>query len=167
MRFQADMRAALGWRWTEGATFDARLEFGRQLLDAHGLGSEAAWSAEDELLPGGHAQTYDLTHLVRAVLGDALVTSLEGVYAMLVVNHSPDGGSLHVGGAAADPWTGPFGAGGGPLVVAPEGAALLASRAAAWPVDQAARNLRLEAVGGDVQYSLAVVGVAPGPGSSA
>lgn len=166
MSFQAEMRAALGWRWSEGATFDARLDFARQVLDRDGLGSAAAWSAEGELLPDGHARTYDLTYLVRAVLGDALVTPLAGVYALLIVNHSADGGSLWVGGAASDPWIGPFGAGGGPLCVAPEGAALLASRAAPWPVDQARRNLRLEALGGDVQYSVALIGIAPGPGSS-
>ncbi len=166
MSFQAEMRAALGWRWTEGATFDARLDYARQWLDEHTFGAEAAWSVEHATLPGGHTQTYDLTHLVRYVLGDVLVTALAGVHAMLIVNHSPDGGSLHVGGAGADAWWAPFAAAGGQLVVAPDGAALLASRAAPWPVDQANRNLRLEAIGGDVQYSLALLGVGPGAPSA-
>ncbi len=163
MRFQAEIRAALGWRWSDGATFDARLDYARQWRDEHGTGCEAAWSAEHETLPDGHYVTLDLANLVRNVLGDMLVTSLSGVHVLLVVNHAPDGGVLHVGGAASNAWRGPLGD--GPLAVAPDGALLLATRAVPWPVEAAHRNLQLAAADGDVQYSIALLGITPGAAS--
>lgn len=164
MSFQAEIRTLIGWRWSDGATYDARLDYARQWLDAHAAGAEAAWLTERQPLGNGQSVAFDLTYLVRDVLGDKLVTAFAGVHVLLMVNHAPDGGTLCVGGAEADAWNAPFGA--GPLIVAPDGAAMLASRAAPWPVDHARRNLRLAAAGGDVQYSLALLGMMSGSGSS-
>ena len=166
MSFQGELQASLGWRWSDGATFDARLDYVRALPGAGSLPG-AAWLAERRTLVNGQAVIYDLTCLMRQVLGDSHVTTLAGVYALLVVNHTVDGGSLRLGGAESDAWSEPFAADSGQLAVPPDGTALLASRATPWPVDQANRHLRLAAADGDVEYSLALLGIVPGPGSSA
>ncbi len=163
MSFHAEILASLGWRWTDGATFDARLDFARTLLAETGLA--ATWLAERHALGSGESETHDLTYLTRQVLGDRLVTAFVGIQALLIVHHLAEGGVLRMGEGGPDAWLAPFGA--GPLSIGPDGAALLASRAAPWPVDGGHRNLRLAAHGGEVQYSIALLGVTAGAGSGA
>ncbi len=164
MSFEAEVRSSIGWRWSEGATFDDRLEYVRQWLEAEATGSEAAWVIENRLIEEGQSVTFDLTYLERDVLGDVLVTSLAEVNALLIINHAADGGQLYVGGADVDAWDAPLD--GGRLIVAPDGAVMLASRTAPWPVSGSHRNLRLTASGGDVMVSIALMGAAPGSSSS-
>ena len=76
----------------------------------------------------------------------------------MVVNESTDGGELLVGGATTDRWVEPFGAAGDGVVVPADSAVLLSSRQSGWPVDEPSRNLRIAASGGDVTYSIAIVG---------
>jgi hypothetical protein len=154
----------MGWRWSDGATFDDRLEYVRQWLEAEATGSEAAWLISNQLLQDGQSVTFDLGYLERDVLGDILITSLSEVSAVLLINHAADGGQLYVGGADVDAWDAPLD--GGRLIVAPDGAVMLASRAAPWPVDGSHHNLRLAASGGDVMYSIALMGATPVSSSS-
>ncbi len=164
MSFRAEVRSSMGWRWSDGATFDGRLEYARQWLEAEATGCEAAWVIENRLIQNGQSVTFDLTYLERDVLGDVLVASLAELNALLIINHAADGGQLHVGGADVDGWDAPLD--GGRLIVAPDGAVMLASRTAPWPVDGSHRNLRLTASGGDVVYSIALMGAMPGASSS-
>ncbi len=164
MSFQAEVRSSMGWRWSDGATFDDRLEYVRQWLEVETTGAEAAWLAEDQLLATGQSILVDLTCLERNVLGDILITSLSEVATLLIVNHAADGGRLYIGGSPIDPWDAPLD--GGRLIVPPNGAVMLAGRTFAWPVDSSHRNLQLAAAGGDVKYSIAVIGATPSSSSS-
>ena len=80
------------------------------------------------------------------------------VKALLVINESTSVGELVVGNAATDPWSEPFGADGDLIAAPPDSPILLANRQEGWEVDNANRNLKLAAAGGDVTYSIAIVG---------
>ena len=159
MTFKSELRASLGWDWNDGAVDNDRLDHTRQLLEGNGDGqAEAVWHAANQTLLDGAAVTLDLTALHRTILGDDHVLTLLKVKALLIVNHNAAGGSLVVGGAAANEWSAPFGAAGDQLVVPPDSPLLIGNRTAGWPVDSAHRNLKLAAAGGAVTYSIAILG---------
>jgi hypothetical protein len=159
MTFRAEIIAAIGWDWNEGAVDNDRLDYARQLLLGNGDNqAEAVWHAENQTLLEGASVTLDLTALARTVLGDTNTLTLLTVKALLVVNEGAAGGHLLVGGAASDEWSAPFGADGDQAAVPPDSPLLLANRKAGWPVDLANRKLKLAAVGGNVSYSIAIVG---------
>ena len=77
MSFKAEIKASLGWNWSDGATDNARLDFARQLLDGNGDDeAEAVWHIEDQTLLDGASTTLDLTALTRNVLGDLHTVTL-------------------------------------------------------------------------------------------
>ena len=159
MAMKAQIKASLGWDWDDGVRDSGRLEYARTLLDGNGDNqAEAVWHVENRTLAAGESDTFDLAALERAVLGTTLTVSLTAVKALLIVNESTDGGQLLVGDAAADQWSEPFGADGDCAIVPADSALLLCDRQSGWPVDSAARNLRIAASGGDVTYSLAIIG---------
>lgn len=169
MGIKAEIRASLGWKWDDGALLNDRLEYAAQLLDGTGTNqAEAAWLAEGQTLLDAGATTHDLTYLTRTLLGDTHVTTLLTVRAVLLLNHSTSAGTLIVGGAASNAWSAPFADSSDKLEVPPDGVALLTTRAAGWTVDASHCNLKLAASGGDVDYSIAVIGnlTASGSGSS-
>ena len=63
-----------------------------------------------------------------------------------------------VGAAASDQWSEPFGADGDQIEVPPDSPVLLSNRQTGWTVDASNKNLKLSAVGGDVDYAIAIVG---------
>ena len=66
MSFKAEIKASLGWNWSDGATDNARLDFARQLLDGNGDDeAEAVWHIEDQTLVDGTSTTLDLTALAQ------------------------------------------------------------------------------------------------------
>jgi len=159
MTFKAEIKAALGWDWNEGAVDNGRLDYARQLLLGHGEGqAEAVWHAEDCTLLAGESLTLDLTALQRTVLGDTHTVTLLSVKALLVLSASSSTGTLMVGDAATDPWSGPFATADTRLAVPADSSALLSNRPSGWNVDDTHKNLSLTAVGGDVTYSIAIVG---------
>jgi len=169
MSFKTDVRASAGWNWSDGAVDSGRLDYARQLLEGNGDDqAEAVWHAEDHVLLDGHSVALDLTNLTRTVLENLHTVTFVKVRALLVVNLATGAGELIVGGAATDEWSAPFGFDGDQVRVPPDSPMLLANRQRGWDVDDSHKNLKLTASGGDVTYSIAVVGnlTASGSGSS-
>jgi len=159
MTFKAQIKASLGWDWNEGIRDNGRLEYAKALSTGSGDNqAEAVWYLEHQVLAVGAACTYDLTALGRVVLGMNYATAFTTIKALLVTNESTDGGELLVGGAASNPWSEPFGGDGDRVLVPADSAMLLSNRQSGWPADATARNLRIAASGGDVTYSIAIVG---------
>ncbi len=169
MTFKAQIEASLGWNWNDAAVYDKRLDYAKQLLDGNGDNqAEAAWHLDDQVLLDAASTTLDLTSLSRDALGDSYIVTLLSVKSLLIVNQNTTAGNLLVGNAAANEWSEPFGAAGDQIVVPPDSPLLLANRRTGWSVDDANKNLKLAASGGDVTYSIAIVGTitASGSGSS-
>jgi hypothetical protein len=159
MSFKAEICLAVGWVWNEGAVEKGRLSYAERLSSGNGPAqAEAVWYAKDQTLPDAESITLDLTDLTRTVFGDTVAVAFLTVKALLVVNLATSGGELLLGGAAADEWSEPFGADGDQIVVPLDSPMLLANRQAGWDVDETNRNLKLAAVGGEVTYSIAIVG---------
>jgi len=166
MSFKAEVKASLGWNWSEGAVDNGRLDYARQLLSGNGDDqAEAVWHVERQTLPDAASVELDLTDLCRTIFGDVLSVTLVAVKALLLVNESTTGATLLLGGEATDEWSAPFGADGDQINVPPQGALLLTNRGTGWAVDASHRNLKLAADGGDVTYSLAIVGTITAAGS--
>jgi hypothetical protein len=160
MAFQGQIKAYLGWEWDDGAKDASNLSVNDTWADGVGVNqAEAVWHKEDVELLNAASTTYDLTALVRSVIGDTThVTSLVSVNAILIVNQSTSGGELVIGGAAANEWSEPFGADGDKVKVPLDSPLLLGNRRCGWEVDDSNKNLKLLAQGGDVTYSIAIIG---------
>jgi hypothetical protein len=166
MSFKAEVKVSVGWNWSEGVVDNDRLAYAQRLLDGNGENqAEAVWHAENQTLLEAASTTLDLTSLTRTILADTHTVTFLTVKALLIVNQSSSGGQLLVGGAAGDEWSEPFGADGDQVIVPPDSPLLLANRQTGWNVDDANKNLKLAAGGGDVTYSIAVVGTTTAPGS--
>jgi len=166
MGFKAEVKAWVGWNWSDGAVDSQRLDYAGRLLDGNGDNqAEAVWHAENQTLADAASTTLDLTALTRTILGDLHTVTFLKVKALLIVNQGTSGGRLLVGGAAADEWSEPFGADGDQIAVPLDSPLLLTNRQAGWNVDQANRNLKLVASGGEVTYSIAIVGTTTAAGS--
>ncbi len=166
MSFKAEVRASLGWNWSQGAVDNDRLDYVETLLEGNGDNqAEAVWRAENQALLDAASATLDLTTLTRTVLGDIHTVTFLTVKALLIVNLSTTGGQLLVGGAAADEWSEPFGADGDQVAVPLDSPLLLTNRQTGWNLDDSNKNLKLAAGGGGVTYSIAIVGTTTAPGS--
>jgi hypothetical protein len=166
MSFKAEVKASIGWNWSDGAVDNDRLDYAGRLADGNGDNqAEAVWHAKDQTLLDAASMILDLTALTRTILGDLHTVTFLTVKALLIVNQGTSGGQLLVGGAAADQWSEPFGADGDQVAVPPDSSLLLANRQAGWNVDDANKNLRLAASGGNVTYSVAIVGTLTAPDS--
>ena len=159
MSFNAEIKAAIGWNWTGGATDNDRLDYAERLLEGNGNDqAEAVWHADSQSLSSGASTTLDLTALTRTILGDTHSLTLLKVKALLLVSRSTSVGTLLVGAAASDQWSEPFGADGDQIEVPPDSPMLLSNRQTGWTVDASNKNLAMSAVGGDVDYAIAIVG---------
>ena len=69
------------------------------------------------------------------------------------------GGQLVVGGAASNEWSEPFGADGDKVVCPLDSPVELVNRQCVWEVDATNKNLKIAAEGGDVTYSIAIIGL--------
>lgn len=166
MSFKAEVQASIGWNWNDGAVDNDRLDYAQRLLEGNGDNqAEAVWHDESQALLNGASTTLDLSCLTRTVLGDTITVTFLTVKALLIVNHATSGGELVLGGAAADEWSEPFVADGDQITVPPDSPLLLTNRQAGWQVDNANKNLKLAASGGDVDYSIAIVGTTTASGS--
>lgn len=167
MTFKAEIRASIGWNWSQGALDTGRLDYARSLAEGVGDGqAEAVWHAEDEVLANGDSITLDLTALQRNVLGSLMTTTLVSVKGLLVLNGSGSVGRLVVGGAGGAEWSAPFGADGDTIVLPPDGALALSNQYGEWQVDDSNKLLKLAAAGGNVAYSLVLLGTLTAVGSS-
>ena len=159
MSFKSEIKVSIGWNWNDGAVDNGRLGYAEQLLEGNGDNqAEAVWHVEDQTLLNATSTTLDLTALTRTVFGDTVTVTFLSVKALLIVNQSISVGELVVGDAATDQWSEPFGADGDQIAAPPDSPMLLANRQEGWEVDNVNRNLKLAAAGGDVTYSIAIVG---------
>jgi hypothetical protein len=157
--FKAQIKASLGWDWNEGLRDNGRLEYAKGFAEgSRDNQADAVWRLEQQVLAVGQSYTYDLTALARTILGTSHAMTFTTIKALLVVNESADGGELLLGGAAATPWSDPFGADGDRVVVPADSAVLLSNRQSGWPVDSAGKNLQIAASAGDVTYSICIIG---------
>jgi hypothetical protein len=157
--FKAEIVGRFGWEWNSGAVDDSQLNYTE--LFTHGPEAnqaEAVWHLEDVTLLDAVSVTYDLTALTRDVFGDTLITTLLLVKSILVVNKSTAGGKLLLGGAAANEWSECFGGDGDSAEVPLDSPLLLSNRKCGWEVDDTHKNLKVAAVGGDVTYSIVIIG---------
>jgi hypothetical protein len=159
MPFKAEVKTTIGWDWNEGAVDNGRLDYARQILCGNGSGqAEAVWHAENQTLAGGTSTVLDLQALGRMILGVVHTISFLTIKNLLIVNSSTGAGTLVLGGATSNQWSAPFGDASDKIAVPPESPLLLGNRITGWPVDAESRCLQIAAVGGDVTYSIAVVG---------
>lgn len=166
MSFKGEIKVSVGWNFNDGAVDNDRLDYAAQLLDGNGDNqAEAVWHTENQTLLDAASTTLDLTALTRTVFGDTVTLTLLSVKALLIVNHSTNGAELVLGNAAADEWSEPFAAAGDQIAVPSDSPMLLAARKDGWDVDSANKNLKLAAQGGDVTYSIAIVGTTTASGS--
>lgn len=159
MGFKGTFDARTGWNWNSGVLDDDKLSYSKTL--AHGPEAnqaEAVWHEEDVELLDAVSRTLDLTALTRSVFGSTLTTTLLRIKSILIVNKSTTGGQLVVGGAAANEWSECFGADGDQAIVPLDSPLLLCNRRCGWEVDDTHKNLKIAAVGGDVTYSIAIIG---------
>jgi len=159
MSFRAESRVLLGWRWVSGGEDNDHLEFYEAFEDGdEDNEANAIWYLEDVTLTSGNSTTYDLTALARTAFGETLTHLFYLVKEIFIVVTSTTGGTLLVGAAAADEWSEPFGADGDIVKVPPDSPLLLANRVGGWSVDSSNKDLKVAASGGDVTYSIAIIG---------
>ncbi len=159
MTFKGEINAKSAWEWNSGVVDNAKLNYAETL--AHGPEAnqaEAVWHLEGITLLDAASTTYDLTALIRSVLDDTITTTLLRVKSILVVNDSTTGGKLLVGGAASNEWSQCFGADGDIAEVPLDSPLLLSNKVCGWEVDDTHKNLKVAASGGDVTYSIAIIG---------
>jgi hypothetical protein len=157
MSFKSQINVSLGWNWNEGAVDNGRLDFIKQFLDTSEIRpADAVWNAKNGVLSSGSSATFDLTALQKTILGGTNTVNFATVLAVMIVNHG--GGSLTVGGASSNEWSAPFSSPGDQIVVPPGSPWLLCNCQNSWSVDSTHRNLKIAAAGGDVTYSIVLVG---------
>lgn len=160
MSFTAKLRAGVEWKWDEGTEDSSTLLFNKILADGNGLNqAEAIWHKESAAILDGASETLDLTALIRTVLGDdAHNTTFLLIKSITIVNLNTSGGQLLVGGAGSNEWSEPFGADGDIVKVPLNSPLQMANYGCGWEVDNSNRNLKLAASGGNVTYSIAIIG---------
>lgn len=162
----------VGWSWRDRlgpftVTDDNRLQFNRELADGVESGqADVVWHAADQTLSAGESTTLGLAALGQSLFDDMIVISLARVKAILVVNKSEgEAAYLLLGGAGVDEWCAPFGMLGDTVKAMPGSPLLLANLREGWSVESGQEMLRLEAVGGDVVFDIAIVGTTSAGGS--
>jgi hypothetical protein len=157
------MKGYLGWNWDDGAKDFDNLNYNKPWTSGTAFNeAEAVYKIESATILDAASVTFDLTALTRTVLGDTLNTVFVTIKAILIVNESTSGGELVVGAAASNEWSEPFGADGDTGIVPLDSPWLWASRRCGKFVDASNKNLKLAAVGGDVTYSMAIIGTITG-----
>lgn len=171
MSFKAEVLAKIGWAWNDGVLDKSEKTFAAQFNDGSDANeAEAVWHSESRELASGADETFDLSALTRTVLGSVLTTAFHTIRAILIVNEStdPGDGEVLVGGAASNEWMYPFGSAGDQVSVPVDSVVMLSNRQWGWAVNAGNKNLKIAADGGDVTYSIVIIGTitTPAGGSS-
>jgi len=170
MSHRALLQGKIGWDWNSGVRDRGELDFSEYFEDGNDSEeADASWHTESQTIASGESTTLDLTNLSRTVMGDVLVTEFLSIKAIFIVVESTVwSAELVVGGAASDEWSYPFSADGDKANIPPDSPWLISNRQWGWAVDSAHKNLKLEASGGAVTYSMVIVGTitSSGTGSS-
>ncbi len=167
----------LGWNWRDRIgpftlIDDNRLSLSRELTDGAGAGqADVVWHAANQTIPAGQSITLELAALGQSIFDDVMIVSLARVKAILVINRSTAANAcLVLGGAGVGEWFAPFGMLGDTVKVMPESPLLLAHARDGWEVEPGYEALKLQALGGDVTFDIAILAVcadgSPSPSSS-
>lgn len=158
-----DIKSEINWSWlddTPGLQYVDNNLLRQNFSYDNGTGvnqADRVWHVADALAGGAHAD-YDLTALDVDVFTSQLTITMAAVKAILLVNQS-ETNSLRLGGAASNPWQGPFGAPTHTLEVPPGAPLLLVNRVSGWAVSGSGKVLRLLNEGlTATAYSLVIVG---------
>jgi len=170
---RSNIEVRLGWSWRDRigpftVIDDNRLLFNKDLSDGvETWQADTVWHAADVSLETGQFMTLDLSALGQSLFGETIVIPLAKVKAILIVNKSTAAGaSLLVGGSGVDEWSAPFGMLGDTVRVMPGSPLLLANVRDGWEVEPGYEALKLEAVGGDVVFDIAILGTSATNGGS-
>jgi hypothetical protein len=163
-----ELTARLGWTWRDdtGPTDSSKLTYSQSL--ANGIAdnqAEIKWNEVATELLDAATTTFDLTAVDRDLFGSTLTNVFYWVKAVLITVAAGSTGKLIVGDAASDEWSGPFGADGDTIEVQPGGCVMFAAPKTGWAVDDTNKNLKIAASGGDVTYSIAIIGTETDDGS--
>jgi len=161
MSFNGNSRALLGWKWVDDTLTDAQSNSKTQTI-SEGSGSgegDASWSSIDAQLLDTATVEYDFTALPFDSLGVTGTRSFRTIIAILISSSSDSTGGLQIGGASTNQWQGPFIDTSDKISLEPGSQYLHTEYNEGWPVSSSVKNLKLEAGGGDVTYTIAVVGV--------
>ena len=172
-KLQSAISAQLGWTWRDrvgrAPIVDSnRLRFSKSLADGSATDqSDAVWHAEDRTLAAGESAALALDMLQQTMFGDTISIELSRVKAILIVNRNEDGdGCLLVGGSVDGEWHALFGSPGDSIKVMPDSPLLLANTRAGWDIQSGNSMLNLTAIGDDVTFDIAVLGVLVGSAGS-
>ncbi len=171
--FNAEVLARLGWNWVSaGVTDSDKVDHNTRFTTGFNWNeAEAAWKLGSVTLADAASIIYDLSNLTQQRFGDTQVIALIDVRAILITNETVGEGTLIVGDAGANEWSEMFGADGDTIKVEPNSPFLIANKLDGWDVDATNKNLKLTASGGEVTYSIAIIGAtsagASGSGSGA
>ena len=171
VEFKGEALATLGWKWVQGATDDERLRFSHRIVNqiADEL-TKGVWHRENEIILSTENKLWDLARLPREIFRGQHLTEFISVEALLIVSSFDSVGQLIVGAAPYDCWWEPFASEDDTVEVNPNSCMMLTNSAeGGWPIlaDEASsssgeggmdRMLKLTAIGGDVTYSIAVIG---------
>lgn len=174
MGFTQEIRAQLGWDWdTDGAQDKSSLRYLRRFSDVVGdLENMAVWHLESQVLADAAFIQWDLSALVRNVLGEDITLAFSKVFAIEIVNLNTvaAGGTLTFGDAGFDEWWEPFGKLGDQVTIPPD-SPLILFNLNGWRVQtlgpgsssssgegNADRMIRLAAAGAAVTFSIAITG---------
>ena len=171
--FKAELLARIVWRWTSAGVQDSsKVEHSSALTTGFNWNeAEAVFYTLSGTLADAESVTLDLTNLTRTVFGDTQVTSLVDLRGLIISNEVEGEGTLIVGDAGANEWSEMFGADGETIKVEPSSPFMIGNILDGWDVDATNKNLKITASGGEVTYSLAIIGAtsagASGSGSGA
>lgn len=172
--FTQELRAQLGWDWnTDGAQDKSSLRYLKRFSNVVGdLENMAVWHLESQLLDIGASIEWDLSALVREVLGEDITLSFSKVFGIQIVNLNTfaAGGVLTFGDAGADEWHEPFGKLGDSVKIPPD-SPLILFNLNGWPVQSlgpgsssssgegnADRMIKLAAADTIITFSIAITG---------
>ena len=164
---KSNIHAEFGWTWQDqnGSTVTTntnRLRAFRDLLNGSGSGqADQIWDNTEKTLASGSVTTLDLTSLDRNIFGTDISLSFALIKGLLIVNRNTTGTAyLKVGSASSNPWYAPLGTATDSLKIPTGGCLLLSHPDAGWSVTSSAKALKLEAVDGEVNYDIVILGVA-------
>jgi hypothetical protein len=171
---KSNITARLNWAWRDRSgtlpIVDAnRLDFDLNIDSGEQSGQcNAVWHDEGLTLASGETLVLYLDRLVRTLFGNNVVISFNAVKALLIIQRgaAATSGSLLIGGASLEEWSEPFGAVGDTLNLPPNSPLLLSNVGTGWSVTETSNALALQAIGGPVEFDVAVLGVSPDVGSS-
>lgn len=171
---KSNVTTRLNWAWRDRTgslpIVDAnRLGFDLDMETGSGAGQcNAVWHQEGRVLASGESTVLYLDRLTRTLFGNSVVISLDAVKALLLVHRgtASTDGTLLIGGASLEQWSEPFGAAGDTLQLAPNSPLLLCNMIDGWPVTETSNALALQAIGGPVEFDIAILGISPDVSSS-